>query len=392
MTPPPNAGHTHDPWQAPPANDPSARWLNDLMTEAVQRRASDIHLEPTPGGLTVRLRIDGRLKPLPAPDPLWRDRVLARFKVLARMDIAEKRLPQDGRAQWRLADRWVNLRVSSLPTVQGEKMVLRLLPGVQRPPELSSLGYTPTQLAGLTSALRSPHGLVLVTGPTGSGKSATLMACLGSLDAQALNITTVEDPVEQLLADVNQVSVNDKIGFDFPTALRALLRQDPDVLMVGEIRDLPTALVASQAAQTGHLVLSTLHTNTAASAVVRLRHMGVPADHLAACLRLVMAQRLVRLLCPHCKRTSATGECGPVGCAHCQDGYVGRQAIHEVVAFTPAMLELVVADAGVLALEQAARAQGTTALRDQGLALVAQGLTTRAEVERVCAADADGLS
>ena len=287
--------------------DPSTRWLQDLMAHAHRHEASDIHFEPAAAGLGVRLRIDGQLQTHPSPDGQWRDRIISKIKVLSRLDIAEKRLPQDGRLQWPLGDLQLSLRVSTLPTLHGEKLVLRLLPTEQHPRPLESLGYTPGQLQQVKQALASPHGLILVTGPTGSGKSATLMACMQSLIHLSLNITTVEDPVEQTVVGINQVSINEKIGFDFPTALRALLRQDPDVLMVGEIRDLQTALVAAQAAQTGHLVLSTLHTNTAASAVLRLRHMVVPPDHLAASLRLVCAQRLVRLLCTHCRLPTPSG-------------------------------------------------------------------------------------
>lgn len=368
--------------------DPSTRWLQDLMSFAHGHQASDIHFEPSAAGLGVRLRIDGQLQAYPAPNGQWRDRIVSKIKVLSRLDIAEKRLPQDGRLQWSLSDASLSLRVSTLPTVHGEKLVLRLLPTEQRPRAIDSLGYTRDQLHQVRRALASPHGLILVTGPTGSGKSATLMACLQSLLHLSLNITTVEDPVEQMVSGINQVSINEKIGFDFPTALRALLRQDPDVLMVGEIRDLPTAMVAAQAAQTGHLVLSTLHTNTAASAVLRLRHMGVPSDHLAASLRLVCAQRLVRLLCLHCRSQNAPGRWQAVGCPRCQGGYAGRQAVHEVIPMTNELNELVLSDTDALGLEQAAREQGVLSLGDAVASMVAEGLTSQAEADRVSQSEA----
>lgn len=368
-------------------SDPVSRWAQDLLAHAHQNRASDIHLEPLQNDLCVRLRIDGQLMTYPSPVASWRDRIISKFKVLSRMDIAEKRLPQDGRLQWPVNGISLGLRISSIPTMNGEKLVLRLLPTEQTPRSLSALGYTPDQLAQVQRALASPHGLILVTGPTGSGKSATLMAHLQSLDHRSLNITTIEDPVEQVLQGINQIGINEKIGLDFPTTLRALLRQDPDVLLVGEVRDLSTAMVAAQAAQTGHLVLSTLHTNTAASAILRLRHMGVPADHLAACVRLVCAQRLVRLLCTHCKSMRPNGSWHAVGCEHCHGGFWGRQAVHEIIPMTSSLVDLVLANADASALELAARRQGYKSMFDSAQPLIEQGMTTQAEVELACQSD-----
>jgi type II secretory ATPase GspE/PulE/Tfp pilus assembly ATPase PilB-like protein len=368
--------------------DPISRWVQDLLSHAHRMRASDVHLEPLPNDLCVRLRIDGHLSMYPSPNPSWRDRIISKFKVLSRMDIAEKRLPQDGRLQWTVSGISLGLRISSIPTLNGEKLVLRLLPTDQKPRSLNTLGFSSEQLNQVQRALASPHGLILVTGPTGSGKSATLMAHLQSLDHQSLNITTVEDPVEQVLKGINQIGINEKIGLDFPTTLRALLRQDPDVLLVGEIRDLSTAMVAAQAAQTGHLVLSTLHTNTAVSAVLRLRHMGVPADHLAACLRMVCAQRLVRLLCVHCKFKRPNGSWHAQGCEHCHGGFWGRQAIHEIVPVTHALANLILSNADAHALELSARQQGFKSMADAAQILVEQGLTTQAEIDLAVQGDA----
>ena len=373
-------------------SDPVARWVNELLSHAHQNRASDIHLEPLPNELKVRLRIDGHLMPYASPSVNWRDRIISKFKVMSRMDIAEKRLPQDGRLQWTSGNVSMGLRASSLPTLHGEKLVLRLLPNEQQPRTMNSLGYDPKQVEHVQQALSSPHGLILVTGPTGSGKSATLMACLQSLDQNSLNITTVEDPVEQVILGINQIGINEKIGLDFPTTLKALLRQDPDVLLVGEIRDLPTAMVAAQAAQTGHLVLSTLHTNSASSAVLRLRHMGVPADHLAACLRLVCAQRLVRLLCPHCKTLQTQGHWIAVGCPKCHGGFWGRQAVHEVIPITTSLIQLILVNADAQTLEQAARKEGFKSMSDAADTLVQQGLTTKAEVLQAVQGEVNALS
>ena len=370
------------------ADDAASLWLDQLLTLSLQDQASDLHFEPAGQCLRVRRRIDGLLQEVEVPAAIHPERMVSRLKILARMDIGEKRRPQDGRWAIDWQGERVHIRVSSMPTVRGEKLVLRLLPTEQRPRAIDSLGYTRDQLHQVRRALASPHGLILVTGPTGSGKSATLMACLQSLLHLSLNITTVEDPVEQMVSGINQVSINEKIGFDFPTALRALLRQEPDVQMVGEFRDLPTAMVAAQAAQTGHLVLSTLHTNTAASAVLRLRHMGVPSDHLAASLRLVCAQRLVRLLCLHCRSQNAPGRWQAVGCPRCQGGYAGRQAVHEVIPMTNELNELVLSDTDALGLEQAAREQGVLSLGDAVANMVAEGLTSQAEADRVSQSEA----
>jgi type IV pilus assembly protein PilB len=330
-----------------------------------------------------------------------KDRLASRIKVMSRLDIAEKRLPQDGRMKLQLAEgRELDLRVSTLPTLFGEKLVIRVLDTTQAQLDLTRLGYEPKDLARLIAAIRAPHGMVLVTGPTGSGKTQSLYACLNLLNTPEVNIATVEDPCEIQLQGINQVNVQDKPGLNFAVALRAFLRQDPDILMVGEVRDLETANIAIQAAQTGHLVLSTLHTNDAPATLVRLRNMGTAPYNIAASVSLITAQRLVRCLCPHCKKSrllppAAWVSAGwsqdtcpdqaetvfeAVGCSQCHKGFVGRTGIFQVMPMSAEMQQLVLQEAGIQALEQQARREGVASLRQAGLRKVRQGITSLDEV------------
>jgi type IV pilus assembly protein PilB len=368
----------------PTASDsPIAELLQGLLEEALTQGASDIHFEPQEKGLRVRYRIDGHLYVAATPALAVRDRLLSRLKVLARLDIAEKRTPQDGRMGLAWQGRWVNLRVSSLPTLHGEKLVVRVLESHSGHLDLQALGYSPAALARLQQALRRPDGLILITGPTGSGKTRSLYSCLDQLNSSRVNIATVEDPAEIQLAGANQVSVNERAGLTFASTLRALLRQDPDILMVGEIRDLETARIALQAAQTGHLVLSTLHTQNAPSTLMRLQDMGVKPFHLAASVLLITAQRLVRRLCPHCKALhppSLTWHA--VGCAKCREGYAGRVGLFQVMPISDTMKTMMLQHTHAVALAAQAQREGIATLREDGLDKVRQGLTTLAEIEQ----------
>ena len=284
-----------------PGSDNAIKTLDELLHQALLQGTSDIHFESGEDFFRVRFRIDGLLRVADMPSLSLRDAVVSRLKVLARMDIAEKRLPQDGRIQYPHLDQIIDLRVSSLPTLHGEKIVVRILNFSRERPGLAALGYEPDDRAKLVQAIGQPHGLILMTGPTGSGKTLSLYSCLELLNRTEINVCTVEDPSEIHLPGANQVNIHERAGLTFANTLRALLRQDPDVIMVGEIRDLETAEIAIQAAQTGHLVLSTLHTNDAPGTLARLRHMGVAAFNIAASVTLITAQRLVRRLCEHCK-------------------------------------------------------------------------------------------
>jgi len=384
---------------ADPDNAPAVRLLTDTLREATRRNASDIHIEPAEHGWRIRLRIDGVLHEIPRPPAHLRDAFVTRVKVLARLDIAERRVPQDGRL--RIAStpqRIEDYRVNSLPTLFGEKLVLRRLDALPADLSLDSLGLDPQQRQTVDAAIRAPHGLVLVTGPTGSGKTLSLYCFLNLLNGEARNLCSVEDPAEIQLAGINQVSVREKAGLTFAVALRAFLRQDPDVIMVGEIRDNETADVAVKAAQTGHLVLSTLHTNDAPAAIARLIDIGVEPYNLAAALRMVTAQRLVRRLCAACRKPAphsaaaleAAGFAAhwldgwqpyaAVGCAACHGiGYRGRVGIHQVMPVSDAMRELIVASAGVHELARLAQTEQVATLRDAALARVRDGTTSLAE-------------
>jgi type IV pilus assembly protein PilB len=386
---------------------PVVQWVQQLLEQAVALKASDLHFEPYEHHYRVRLRIDGELREVATPPMALKDRLSSRIKVLSRLDIAEKRLPQDGRMKLKLASgRELDLRVSTLPTLFGEKLVIRVLDSAQAQLDLNLLGYEPEDLARLVEAIERPHGMVLVTGPTGSGKTQSLYACLNRLNTAQVNIATVEDPCEIQLQGINQVNVQDKPGLSFAIALRAFLRQDPDILMVGEVRDLETANIAIQAAQTGHLVLSTLHTNDAPSTLVRLRNMGIAAYNIAASVSLVTAQRLVRRLCPLCKvpvsvpaevwlqaglrqeelRAHKHTQAGspevfkPVGCAHCHQGFAGRTGIFQVMPVSADMQTLVLREEGLPALTQQAQREGVASLRRAGLRKVLQGVTSLDEV------------
>ena len=380
---------------------PVVVYVQQLLEQAVDMQASDLHFEPYEQHYRVRLRIDGQLREVSSAPLAFRDRLAARIKVMARLDVAEKRLPQDGRMKLKLQDgRELDLRVSTLPTLFGEKVVVRVLDARQAQLDLGSLGYEPQDLALLDQAIRRPHGMVLVTGPTGSGKTQSLYACLHLLNTAEVNIATVEDPCEIQMSGINQVNVQDKPGLSFAVALRAFLRQDPDILMVGEIRDLETAQIAIQAAQTGHLVLSTLHTNDAPSTLVRLRNMGVASYNIAASVSLITAQRLVRRLCRQCRQASVLpaevlqqaglGGDGPAtqehrvytpkGCSACHKGFRGRTGIFQVMPISTAMQELILQDASTLELERQARLEGVRSLREAGLRKVLAGDTSLEEV------------
>ena len=380
---------------------PVVAYVQQLLEQAVSLKASDLHFEPYEHFYRVRLRIDGELREVASPHMALKDRLASRIKVLSRLDIAEKRLPQDGRMKLQLASgRELDLRISTLPTLFGEKLVIRVLDSAQAQLDLNQLGYEKDDLQRLIQAIRAPHGMVLVTGPTGSGKTQSLYACLNLLNTPEVNIATVEDPCEIQLAGINQVNVQDKPGLNFAVALRAFLRQDPDILMVGEVRDLETANIAIQAAQTGHLVLSTLHTNDAPASLVRLRNMGTAPYNIAASVTLITAQRLVRCLCPHCKKPhqlprNTLEQAGlasaadapdrvpvfePVGCAHCHKGFAGRTGIFQVMPVSPAMQDLVLREASIQEVAQQARREGVSTLREAGLRKVLLGITSLDEV------------
>jgi type IV pilus assembly protein PilB len=392
--------------EAATAQAPVVRFVNALLAEAVARRASDIHIEPYADALRVRLRVDGVLCEVAPPPAALAGAITNRVKVMAQLDIAERRLPQDGRLRLRLSDGAdADVRVSVLPTLFGETVVLRILDGARRERRLEAVGLDAEALALLRAALARPHGLILATGPTGSGKTTTLYAALAALDTATVNVCTVEDPVEVHMPGINQVQARDDVGLTFATALRALLRQDPDVIMVGEIRDLETADIAVKAALTGHLVLSTLHTNDAASAITRLLDMGIPPFLVAGSLVLVVAQRLVRVVCARCGRDSPmavdvlhaagwrdapfTARRGD-GCLECGGtGYRGRVAVHELMPIGDALRERVVSGASPLELERIARSDGMRTLRQRALGLAARGVTSIEEVLRVTPVDAD---
>ncbi len=381
---------------------PIARLVNRVLFDALQAGASDIHFEPYESACRVRFRIDGILHEITRPPVNIARRIASRLKIMAQMDISERRLPQDGRIRLRTADEGgIDFRVNSLPTLWGEKLVLRVLDGGGEPIDLDGLGLTDTQREQYLQALSSSQGMILVTGPTGSGKTVTLYAGLRVLNQPERNIATVEDPVEINLDGVNQLAVNNRIGLDFAMALRAFLRQDPDVLMVGEIRDLETAEIAVKAAQTGHLVLSTLHTNSAGETLNRLRNMGVPPFNLATSLRLIIAQRLLRKLCAQCRRPLRlprealrkagfdSGEIdnlqlfGAGGCDQCKNGYRGRVGVYELLPLSPTLADIIMAGADSLQIAAQARKEGHGDLRRAALDKVAAGLTSLEEVTRV---------
>ena len=382
---------------------PIVKFVNKILLEAIKTGASDIHFEPYEKTYRIRFRIDGVLSEIQKPPANLSQRLAARLKVMSQMDISERRIPQDGRIQMKLSKkRAIDFRVNTLPTMYGEKIVLRILDPTSAQMGIDALGYEEDQKALYLEALQKPQGMILVTGPTGSGKTVSLYTGLGILNEPERNISTAEDPVEINMAGINQVLVNPKVGLNFAEALRSFLRQDPDVIMVGEIRDLETAEIGIKAAQTGHLVLSTVHTNSAAETVTRLLNMGVPAFNIAASVTLIIAQRLARRLCGHCAEleTSVPREAllelgftadqlstaeikRPVGCAQCKDGYKGRVGIYEVVKITKPIASAIMDGANSLELDRVAREAGFNDLRQSALTKCAQGLISLEEVSRV---------
>ncbi len=369
-------------------SSPISRYIQQILLDAVRKQASDIHFEPHESWFRVRFRCDGLLVEVQRPPQHLCQRLTARLKILAKLDIAERRLPQDGRITLNVTQTdSIDIRVSTLPTIWGEKIVLRLLDNRMTSFDLSSLGYNHIQSESYRQALTKPQGLILITGPTGSGKTLSLYSGLNIINQNEINIATAEDPVEIHLTGINQVQIQPQIGFGFAQALRAFLRQDPDVVMVGEIRDRETAEIATKAAQTGHLVLSTLHTNSAAEAILRLQNMGIEAFNLAASLSLIIAQRLIRCLCPQCKRPTKvqTGqyEASSEGCQDCNQGYSGRTGIYEVLTVTPEIAQAINDGATANQIEDLAIQQGMQTLPHSGLEKLAQGLTSKKELQRV---------
>ncbi len=357
------------------ADAPIIRMLNALLMQAARDGASDIHIEPYERHSSVRFRIDGTLREVVQPNRALHAALISRLKIMADLDIAEKRLPQDGRISLRLGQRAIDVRVSTLPGAHGERAVLRLLDKSLSRLTLASVGMKGATLQRLEQLIAQPHGIVLVTGPTGSGKTTTLYAALQQLDAAHFNIMTVEDPIEYELSGIGQTQVNAKIDLDFAKALRAILRQDPDIIMIGEIRDKETAQIAIQASLTGHLVLATLHTNDAVSAVTRLTDMGVEPFLLSSSLLGVLAQRLVRKICTACQGSGCT-DCG-------HTGYQGRTGIFELLSVDDTLRERIHSRAPESELLSAAKRQGMTSMREDGEHLVAQGITSAQELLRV---------
>ncbi len=381
-------------------DSPVSRFIHQVLTDAVRKKASDIHFEPYEHSYRIRLRCDGILIETHQPATQLSRRLAARIKILAKLDIAERRLPQDGRLKLKLSEAAsIDMRVSTLPTMWGEKIVLRLLDADATQLNIDQLGYTEKQKSLYLTALKKPQGMILMTGPTGSGKTVSLYTGLSILNTAERNISTAEDPVEIHLEGINQVQINPKIGFDFSTALRSFLRQDPDIVMLGEIRDIETAEIAVKAAQTGHLVLSTLHTNSAAETVIRLKNMGVDAINLSSSLSLIIAQRLARKLCECCKipdpmspqlrrSLDIPGElmvyqANEQGCNHCNNGYLGRTGIYEVMSFTHELASAIVASASLNEIEAIAKAQGMKTLKQSGVEKLIAGITSYSELQRV---------
>ena len=377
---------------------PVIKLVDLIIRQAIDERASDIHIEPFENKISLRYRIDGHLYNIPPPSPHLHLAIVSRIKILAKMDIAEKRLPQDGSITAKLEDRSVDIRVSTVPTVWGEKVVLRILDKSAVPLDLASLGLDSKQIDSLKKTFSSPYGLFFVTGPTGCGKSTTLYAALNEIMDPSKNILTVEDPVEFKLEGINQVTVRPDIGLTFAAALRAFLRQDPDVIMVGEVRDLETASICVRAALTGHLVLSTLHTNDASSAITRLLDIGVPKYLLTPSLLMIMAQRLAKKLCQKCKepyepkpeqhgghKFRSDLVYRAKGCEVCNNtGYKGRLAVAEILSVDDEIRQLIIKDASQGQILDAARKNGMSTLYESGMRLIEQGVTGYEEVCRVC--------
>ncbi|VUZ27094.1 Uncharacterised protein [uncultured Comamonas sp.] len=379
---------------------PVVKFLHKMLIDAFNMRASDLHFEPYEHNYRVRFRVDGELREIAAPPIAIKDKLASRIKVISRLDISEKRVPQDGRMKLKIGpERVIDFRVSTLPTLFGEKIVIRILDPSSAKMGIDALGYEPEEKERLLKAIHRPYGMILVTGPTGSGKTVSLYSCLNLLNQPGVNISTAEDPSEINMPGVNQVNVNEKAGLTFAAALKSFLRQDPDVIMVGEIRDLETADIAIKAAQTGHLVLSTLHTNDAPTTLTRMRNMGIAPFNIASSVILITAQRLGRRLCPKCKEPAdipheALLEAGfqekdldgswtpykPVGCADCNNGYKGRVGIYQVMPIGEDMQEIILKDGTALDIANQARKEGVKSLREAGLHKVKQGVTSLEEV------------
>lgn len=381
---------------------PVVRFVNKMLLDAIKGGSSDLHFEPYEKSYRVRVRTDGMLREVAKPPIQLATRIAARLKVMANLDISERRKPQDGRLKMRLSKtKSIDFRVNTLPTLWGEKVVIRILDPSSAQMGIDALGYEPDQKELYLAALKQPQGLILVTGPTGSGKTVSLYTGLNILNTVDINISTAEDPVEINMEGINQVNVNPRQGLDFAQALRSFLRQDPDVIMVGEIRDLETAEIAIKAAQTGHMVLSTLHTNSAAETLIRLQNMGIPGFNIATAVHLIIAQRLARKLCTHCKKAIEIPEetllkegfprerigsftiYEPVGCEQCNNGYKGRVGIYEVVKNTPELQRLIMAEGNSLEIDLQMRKDGFNDLRASGLLKVMQGVTSLEEINRV---------
>jgi len=386
---------------APDVDDaPVVKFLHKMLLDAIGMRASDLHFEPYEHQYRVRFRIDGELREIASPPIAIKDKLASRIKVISRMDISEKRVPQDGRMKLKVGpDRVIDFRVSTLPTLFGEKIVIRILDPSSAKLGVDALGYDAVEKQRLLDAISRPYGMILVTGPTGSGKTVSLYTCLNLMNKPGVNISTAEDPSEINLPGVNQVNVNDKAGLTFAAALKSFLRQDPDVIMVGEIRDLETADIAIKAAQTGHLVLSTLHTNDAPTTLTRMRNMGIAPFNIASSVILITAQRLARRLCPNCKQPADIPyenliEAGfteedvdgtwtpyrPVGCNACNNGYKGRVGIYQVMPISEDIQRIILHDGSALDIAKQAKAEGVRSLRESALHKVRLGVTSLEEV------------
>jgi type IV pilus assembly protein PilB len=378
---------------------PVVRFLQKMLIDAINARASDLHFEPYEYNYRVRFRIDGELREITQPPIAIKDKLASRIKVISRMDIAEKRVPQDGRLKLKFGNKAIDFRISTLPTLFGEKIVIRILDPSSAKLGIEALGYEKIERDRLMHVIHRPYGMVLVTGPTGSGKTVSLYTCLNLLNQPGVNICTVEDPAEINLPGVNQVNVNDKAGLSFAAALKSFLRQDPDIIMVGEIRDLETADIAIKAAQTGHMVMSTLHTNDAPTTLTRLLNMGVAPFNIAASVLLITAQRLARRLCENCKTqadypreallragfadTDLDGSWRPyraVGCSACNNGYKGRVGLYQVMPITEAIQRIILAEGTSMDIAEQAQKDGVRDLRQSGLLKVRTGATTLEEI------------
>jgi len=381
---------------------PIVVFINKILLDAIKKGASDLHFEPYEKSFRIRFRIDGILTEIARPPVSLSSRMSARLKVMSKLDIAERRVPQDGRIKLALSKKKsIDFRVSTLPTMWGEKIVMRILDSSSAMLGIDMLGYEPAQKEIYLEALDQPQGMILVTGPTGSGKTVSLYTGLNILNTEERNISTAEDPVEINLEGINQVQINNRAGLTFPSALRSFLRQDPDIVMVGEIRDLETAEIAIKAAQTGHLVLSTLHTNSAAETLTRLLNMGVPSYNVASSVTIIIAQRLARRLCPQCKTPEELSEMQlaeqgfptdklseiklfkPVGCEHCTGGYKGRVGIYEVIKISPTISSIIMEGGNSLDIANQCQKEGYNNLRQSGLQKAMNGMTSLSEINRV---------